>query len=252
VIAPETFNGAAAAKLARDLDVRRLYVIGSTQGDVLQELADQIEVTGEKLGLSMVGSAEWPEEKSYAARAGQVARARPDGVYFRDLYFEDPDAVIQALHARLGKDVVLITNESAGHAAPGMYVTAGGRANKSLGRRGRQLLREFTETQPAGTVPNGLYILEAMQATEALLEAIRLSDGTRASVTGELLGLEVKNGILGSFRIDENGDMSPATISIYRITGKKDSDWPDFYGGADFLRTVKVPAAIVRPEDANP
>jgi ABC-type branched-subunit amino acid transport system substrate-binding protein len=89
-----------------------------------------------------------------------------------------------------------------------------------------------------------------MQATEALLAAIRRSDGTRASVTQELFGLEIKNGILGNFRLDENGDMSPATISVYRITGKKDSDVPDFYGGADFLRTVKVPAAIVRPEGA--
>jgi branched-chain amino acid transport system substrate-binding protein len=250
VIAPEDFNAAAAAKLARDIGVRRLYVIKSTVGSVLDELGDQVEVTGEKLDISVVGSAVWPEEKGYAARARQVARADPDGVYFQDLYFEDPDAVIRALRDRLGKDVALITNESAGHAAPGMYVTATGRADKSLSRRGRELLREFAATQPDGTVPNGLYILEAMQATEALLAAIRRSDGTRASVTQELFGLEIKNGILGNFRLDENGDMSPATISVYRITGKKDSDVPDFYGGADFLRTVKVPAAIVRPEGA--
>jgi branched-chain amino acid transport system substrate-binding protein len=252
VIAPEDFAGAAAAKLARDLGVRRLYVIKSTVGNPLGAVGDQAKMTGEKLDVSVVGSAEWPEEKSYAARAGQVAKAQPDGVYFPDLYFEDPDAVIQALRARLGKDVVLITNESAGHAAPGMYVTTTGRADKSLGRRGRDLLREFAERQPDGTVPAGLYILEAMQATEALLEAIRRSDGTRASVTQELLGLEIKNGILGNFRLDENGDMSPATISVYRITGKRDSDVPDFYGGADFLRTVTVPAAIVRPENPNP
>jgi branched-chain amino acid transport system substrate-binding protein len=252
VIAPEDSNAAAAAVLAQKLGVQRLYVIKGPEGSALEELADQIEVTGEKLGVRVVGSAEWPQAKSYAARAGQVARSRPDGIYFRDLYFEDPDAVIQALRDRLGKDVVMITNESAGHAAPGMYVTAGGRADKSLSRKGRELLREFAETQPEGAVPNGLYILEAMQATEALLEAIRRSDGTRASVTQELLGLEIKNGILGNFRLDENGDMSPATISIYRITGKRESDVPDFYGGADFERVISVPAKLVRPEGATP
>jgi branched-chain amino acid transport system substrate-binding protein len=250
VIAPEDFAGAAAAKLARDLGVRRLYVVKSTVGNPLGAVGDQAKVTGEKLGVRVVGSAEWPEAESYADRAGQVARAHPDGIYFPDLYFEDPDAVIQALRDRLGKDVVLITNESAGHAAPGMYVTTTGRADQSLSRRGRELLREFAGTQPDGSVPSGLYILEAMQATEALLEAIRRSDGTRASVTEELLGLEIKNGILGNFRLDENGDMSPATISVYRITGKRDSDVPDFYGGADFLRTVNVPAADVRAEGA--
>jgi branched-chain amino acid transport system substrate-binding protein len=252
VIAPEDSNAASAAVLARKLGVRRLYVLKSSVGSPLGELGDQIEVTAEKLGIRVVGSADWPEAKSYASRAEQVARAKPDGIYFPDLYFEDPDAVIGALRNRLGKDVVMITNESAGHAAPGMYVTATARADKSLSRTGRELLREFAETQPDRTVPNGLYILEAMQATEAFLEAIRRSDGTRASVTQELLGLEIKNGILGSFRLDENGDMSPATISIYRITGKPDSDVPDFYGGADFVRTVKVPAAIVRPEETNP
>jgi branched-chain amino acid transport system substrate-binding protein len=250
VIAPEDSNAAGAAVLAQKLGVRRLYVLKSAVGSPLGELGDQIEVTAAKLGVRVVGSADWPEAKSYAARAEQVARAKPDGIYFPDLYFEDPDAVIRALRDRLGKDVVMITNESAGHAAPGMYVTATARADQSLSRRGRELLREFAETQPDGTVPSGLYILEAMQATEAFLEAIRRSDGTRASVTQELLGLEIKNGILGNFRLDENGDMSPAKISIYRITGKRDSDVPDFYGGADFLRTVNVPAAIVRPEGA--
>jgi branched-chain amino acid transport system substrate-binding protein len=250
VIAPEDSNAAGAAVLAHKLGVRRLYVVKSTEGGTLEELADQIEVTGEKLGVKVVGSAEWSEAKSYAARAAQVARAQPDGIYFRDLYFEDPDAVIRALRDRLGKDVVMITNDSAGHAAPGMYVTATARADQSLSRRGRALLREFAKTQPDGSVPSGIYILEAMQATEALLEAIRRSDGKRASVTEELHGLEIKNGILGNLRFDENGDMLPATISIYRITGKRDSDVPDFYGGADFLRTVNVPAAIVRPEGA--
>jgi branched-chain amino acid transport system substrate-binding protein len=250
VIAPEDSNAAGAAVLAQKLGVRRLYVLKSAVGSPLGELGEQIEVTAAKLGVRVVGSADWPEAKSYAARAEQVARAKPDGIYFPDLYFEAPDAVIRALRDWVGKDVVMITNESAGHAAPGMYVTATARADQSLSRRGRELLREFAETQPDGTVPSGLYILEAMQAAEAFLEAIRRSDGTRASVTQELRGLEIKNGILGNFRLDENGDMSPATISIYRITGKRDSDVPDFYGGADFLRAVNVPAAIVRPEGA--
>jgi branched-chain amino acid transport system substrate-binding protein len=248
VIASEDFNAAGALVLARELGVRRLYVLKSTV-EGLDDFPTQLRVTAPRLGLAIVGSATWPEAKtSYAARADRVARARPDGIYFANLYFEDPDAVLRALRERLGRDVVLITNESAGHAAPGMYVHAGARANESLGPAGRRFLRGFAETQPGGTVPNALYVLEAAQATEALLEAIERSDSTRASVTRQLHRLEIENGILGSFGFDENGDMTPATITIFRITGKgRKADIPDFYGGADFDRVVRVPPELVRP-----
>jgi branched-chain amino acid transport system substrate-binding protein len=247
VIASEDFNVAGAAVLARQLGVRRLYVLKSTL-EGLDVFVTTLGVIAPKLGLTIVGSAKWPEAKNYAARADQVARARPDGIYFADLYFEDPDAVLRALRDRLGRDVVLITNESAGHAAPGMYVHAGARANESLGPAGRDFLRGFAKTQPGGTVPNALYVLEAAQATQALLEAIARSDGTRASVTQELHRLEIENGILGNFGFDENGDITPATITIFRITGKgREADIPEFYGGADFDRVVRVPSALVVP-----
>lgn len=228
--------------------MRRLYVLKSTQESALGSGVNQIRLTAPKLGLTVVGSAEWPEAKSYAALADRVARARPDGIYFEDLYFERPDAVLRALRDRFG-DVPVITHESAGFAAPGMYVTTTGRANQSVGAEGRRFLREFTETQPEGAVPAApLYILETAQAAETLLEAIARSDGTRTSVTRALFDLEIEDGILGSFSFDENGDMTPATISVFRITGKKrGADAPDFYGGADFDRVVRVPPALVSP-----
>ena len=70
-----------------------------------------------------------------------------------------------------------ITNESAGHAAPGMYLTTTARANESLGPAGRRFLREFAATQPTARCPSSLRP-EAAQAAEALLEAIERSDGT--------------------------------------------------------------------------
>ena len=59
------------------------------------------------------------------------------------------------------------------------------------------------------------------QATEALLDAIAASDGTRASVTEELLKVRVEDGILGSFEFDENGDRTAAAVTMYRIENGK-------------------------------
>jgi branched-chain amino acid transport system substrate-binding protein len=247
VIAPEDFHAAGGAVLARQLGVRRLYVLSSAVGSPLGDFVTQISRTAPRIGLTVVGSAEWPQAKSYRALADRVARARPDGIYFPDLYFENPDAVLEVLRDRLGSDVVLVTNDSAGYAEPGMYMTTTSRANQSLGPAGRDFVRGFADTQPGGEVPNAFYIVEAAQAAEALLEAIERSDGTRSSVTRALHDLQLEDGILGTFRFDENGDMTPATISVFRITGKRGADLPDAYGGADFVRVVQVPPELVAP-----
>jgi branched-chain amino acid transport system substrate-binding protein len=249
VIASEEFNVGGAVVLARQLGVRRLYVLKSVEENPLDAFVPQVKLTARKLGLTIAGSARWRQDaKNYDAPAERVARTRPDGIYFADLYFEDPDAVLRALRDRLGRDVVLITNESAGYAAPGMYVHAGARANESLGPAGRRFVRGFAKTQPDGAVPNGLYVVEAAEAAEVLLEAIERSKGTRASVIEELHRLEIENGILGNLSFDENGDITPATITIFRITGTgREADIPDFYGGADFDRVVQVPASLVAP-----
>ena len=51
------------------------------------------------------------------------------------------------------------------------------------------------------------------------MQAIARSDGTRASVLEELRATRVKDGLLGSFRFDRNGDLTPGHEPILRITG---------------------------------
>ncbi len=82
-----------------------------------------------------------------------------------------------------------------------------------------------------------------MQAAEALLAAIVRSDGTRASVTEELRGLELENGILGTFRFDRNGDITPASFTVFRVTGQRTRapELPKVFGGAVVDRVVRVP-----------
>jgi branched-chain amino acid transport system substrate-binding protein len=249
VIAPDDFQAAAAAVLAQELGLKKLYIVKTTEDFPGEGFAADFKRAARRLGLTVGGVASWePRAKNYSAPAARLARARPDGILFPELYFENPRAVLEALRARLGPKIVLIGNDFVGYAEPGMYVTTTGRANESLGPAGQRFLREFAATQPDGAVQTTQYIPEAAQAAEALLEAIERSDGTRVSVLHELRRLEIEDGILGTFSFDENGDMTPAAISVYRVTGKGDkSDAPDFYGGADFDRLVRVPPELVRP-----
>jgi ABC-type branched-subunit amino acid transport system substrate-binding protein len=61
------------------------------------------------------------------------------------------------------------------------------------------------------------YSVVTAQAIEVLLDAIARSDGSRASVTERLFKTKVKNGILGNFSFDRNGDTTAAAVTIYRI-----------------------------------
>ena len=81
--------------------------------------------------------------------------------------------------------------------------------------------QRFLRDSGAEIVGTGTGPPEAAQAAEVLMDAIARSDGTRASVVDELFATRVKNGILGSFRFDELGDIEPAPVGIYRYEDGK-------------------------------
>src|SRR6266567_2776317 len=66
------------------------------------------------------------------------------------------------------------------------------------------------------------------RAADASLFALQTKtfapDGSRASVTSNLLKTKVANGILGSFSFDRNGDTTAGAVTIYRIVGGLQGD----------------------------
>ena len=163
------------------------------------------------------------------------------------------DRLLKALRARLGPRTAIMAGElgftpvsevlkRAGRAALGLYVSTVNipGAARDLSPAARQFLRDLGTPQP---LP---WVLEAGQAAELVLQAIARSDGTRASVLKELRGAEVKNGLLGSFHFNRNGDITPATVMIVRITGSTppSSGLDSSLQGAVVDRIVKIPASL--------
>ena len=70
-----------------------------------------------------------------------------------------------------------------------------------------------------------------------MLDAIARSDGTRASVTHELLTAKVSNGILGNFAITPNGDTTADAITIYQVRN----------GTPHLLKVISPPPALLAP-----
>jgi ABC-type branched-subunit amino acid transport system substrate-binding protein len=167
--------------------------------------------------------------------------------------FVGGDRLLKALRQRLGTRVTIMAGyfwsfapevlKRTGSAAHGVYVATSDlpRAELDLGRAAERFAREFGEGD------NG-YVLEAAQAAELVVRAIARSDGTRASVLAQLKASRVKDGLLGSFRFDRNGDVTPATLPILRLTGATppQAGLPSNFQGAVVDRVVKIPRRLIR------
>jgi ABC-type branched-subunit amino acid transport system substrate-binding protein len=116
------------------------------------------------------------------------------------------------------------------------------RAEYELTPAAKRFLEDFGEGGSGGP------ILESAQAAELVLRAIARSDGTRASVLENLKASRMKDGILGTFRFDRNGDLTPAKVPIIRITGSTppSARLPDFLQGAVIDRVVEIPRRLIR------
>ena len=133
--------------------------------------------------------------------------------------------------------------ERAGPAARGMYVSLVGQVPQRLGARGRRFTREFGATQGGAEVE--LAPLYAAQAAEVLLDAIARSDGTRSSVTKELFKTRVKNGILGSFSFDRNGDTTLNQVTMLRAERPGGRSTDTLFQGAAIDRVLDPPPELV-------
>ena len=257
VIPADDTHGAAAAVLAHDLGLRRIFVIDDRQ-PYGGAVADVFDRAASYLDVGLVGRARWDGSPPAAHLIRRIDRAEPDGVFISVLAFDaNGGRLVRALRRTLGRRVVLIgidglkpvglLRKGAGHAADGLYLTSYLIPSAQLSRSGREFLREFQQTQRGGSSP--YWALYAAQATEVMLAAIARSDGTRASITRELFTTRLTEGPLGPAAIDPNGDVTPARIPVYRIDppgARGDPLLPPDLEGASIDRIITPSPELLR------
>jgi len=131
-------------------------------------------------------------------------------------------ALVRGLRSALGPKGALIAPDgftpvddlakAVGAASEGMYVSLPGVTAAKLSPLGQEIARRFGPYRLGSGGP-----AYAAEAVEILLDAIARSDRSRASVTRNLFTAEVRNGILGSFRFDRNGDPTYNPVIIFRV-----------------------------------
>ncbi len=252
----DDLEGAALALFARRRGWNHVFVLDDGR-DWQAMWADAFETAARRVGLDVLGRASWdPRARSYAPLTRRVRASGARAVYVSGLADTNTGAVVRALRARLGRGVTLLGPEGLtpvstlfrrSHGATrGMYVAvAGVSAPARFPPAGVRWAKRFAATQHVRRVKwEAVY---AAQATEVLLAAIARSDGTRASVLQEVFATRVRNGLLGSFGIDANGDVTEGPVTIARVDRGGGSDDVQSLDGATIVSIERPSPKLVAP-----
>jgi branched-chain amino acid transport system substrate-binding protein len=221
VIPTDEYQAAGIAQLAQQLGLRSVYILLQREDAYIVPLADVFEHAAGRLGVAVAGREVWEGTSSYTELIARVAGSGADGVFLVGLREED---LVRELRSALGPDVRIMATDGfmpfadlvagAGVAAEGMIVSFPGLPPERLTGRGKEFVTAFGEAIGGPVDPFAVY---AAAAAEVLLDAIARSDGTRASVTANLLSTRIEDGILGETSFDENGDIATKSVSFYEI-----------------------------------
>ncbi len=235
--------GTAQAVLAKQLHLRSVYILDDGSVFWRSLLIDPFRYAAGRLGVPIAGQAKFQMNAPVdAGLLDDIERSGAEGLVLTGDPFGSAD-LVKALRARFGNRLKILadfyyasgqeTQEATGGAARGFYVATSDIARTDIGLtpKGRRFMEAY-----GADVEIGGFVLEAAQATELVVQAIARSDGTRASVLRELKASRVRDGLLGTFRFDSNGDLTPASVAIVRIT-RRDSVLD---------RVVRTPRNLIR------
>jgi branched-chain amino acid transport system substrate-binding protein len=230
VVAADDFQGAADAILAKDvLKSKKMYILNDKEAYGLGVATNVRNALAKIGGVKVVGFEAWDgKASSYEALANKIKAKGADSVFIGGLICENGGKLVKDLRAGLGPNVKLIAPDGftpvsavvqgAGAAANNMTVSVSGLPNSALKGAGKTFLSQFAKVVNKQADPYSVY---AAQAAEIMYQAIAKSDGTRAAVATNLFKTNIKNGILGTFRINANGDTTSNPVTVYKIVNGK-------------------------------
>jgi branched-chain amino acid transport system substrate-binding protein len=244
IVAADDFQGAADAMNAQQLGLKKTYILNDKEA-YGQGVATDFKNSLVHLGFTPAGFSAWNgKASSYTGLATRIKQTGADSVFLGGLICENGGKLIKDLRAVLGSKTTILAPDGftpisavvdgAGQAAEGVYVSVAGQPNENLPQNGQKFVTDFGATQKGGQVDP--YSSYAAQAAEVLLSAIEKSDGTRTSVTNNLIHTQVTNGILGNFTINSNGDTSKNPVTMYLIKGGKQTTY----------KTITPPQSLVQ------
>lgn len=228
VVANDAYQGAAVAEFMQAQGVKKVYILNDKEAYGLG-VATNTQNAAKSVGIEVVGFEAWdPKATSYTSLFNKVKSSGADAVFLGGLIDENGAQVIKDKVAVLGPndDVKLFapdgfttqaTIDEAGDASAGMFMSVAGVPIDEF----KGVAQEFVDGLLGGPLSGKAidpYAIYGGQAAQVLLDAIAASDGTRADVIAKLFETDVQDGLLGSFKINANGDPEGATGAVVGFT----------------------------------
>ena len=229
VVPADDVQASAAATWAKKLGARTAFVLGdrSVEGDGLAEL---FRVAAGKRGIRVVGEDRMdPRAKDYRDLGDEIAKTRPDAVFFGGGVESNAVALWAALHGAVPGARLIGTHDllapdfyrRIGAAERQTYLTSVAQDPRQLPAGGQRFAREYRREFGAEPDPFAAYGYTSMSL---LLDAIRRAGGAgrdRERIIRELFDTDDYDSVVGTFSIDDNGDTSLKQLSGYRIRNRQ-------------------------------
>jgi len=250
-VAPSDPNqGAVDAAFLKTKGVKRVSVLNDKEAYGLG-VAKNFQGAAQALGMKILGfSAYDPKQPNFQALFTKIKNSNPDAVFIGGLIDEnsgqlinDKVAVLGPNAAKAGSGVVLMLPdgfttdaifdraEGGTPNAKGAYFSVAGVGIDKYTGAAKTFIDGF-KTQLGGK-PVDPYAILGAQAAQVLLNAIEKSDGTRSSVIDNVFKTKVDNGLIGSFALNKNGDLTGAKGAAVLFT---------IYNGTNHLNTLLTTA----------
>jgi branched-chain amino acid transport system substrate-binding protein len=228
VVAHDGYQGAADAEYAQQLGAKDVYVLDDAEA-YGQGIATNFENAAKKLGMKIAGTDSWDgRQANYEALMQRIKATGADAVFLGGIIDNNGPQLIKDKVKVLGPNdgsVKLLAPDGmttgalidpnaggAGDATKGMYSSVAGLPADQLTGAGKTFVDAFEKQ--LGSTPFDPFAVYAAQAAQVVLDAIAKSDGTRAGVLAQLPKTNIKDGILGPFTFNDEGDPSAESIKI--------------------------------------
>ena len=231
VVAADDYQGAADALLTKSLGIKKVFILNDKEAYGLG-VATNFRNAAKKLGITVSGFTAWDgKASSYEALATKIKSSGATGVFLGGLICENGGKLIKDIAANApgvkilspdGFTPVSAVVQEAGSSSEGMTVSVAGLPNSALKGAGKAFVKAFTKADKRAPDPYSVY---AAQAAEALIAAIKQSNGSRSDVTKQLFKINLPNSILGKLSFNANGDVTSNPVTIYKIKGGKSTTY---------------------------
>jgi branched-chain amino acid transport system substrate-binding protein len=200
VVTTDDNQGRAAAQfMAKDLGVKTCYILNDNE-TYGQGVASSFEAEAKKQGINVLGNDPWDaKQPNYTALFQKIKAGNPDCIYLGGIFDNNGGQLIKDKVAVLGDNETVKLMGPDGFTgypelnklpqAQGMFLSFPGLTNDDLRAQGgaaAKLLDAYKAKY--GSDPASSYALYGVAAMQVILEAIKKSDGTRKSVTDQVVG----------------------------------------------------------------